>query len=67
MPISARSALDQTDAKGRARETILVVDNEPSIREVIAVILRRADYSVLLAADDCQAVSGDEYTERCYG
>lgn len=57
MPIPAKSALDRTDAKRRTRETILVVDNRPSIREAMAVILGRAGYSVLLAANPYEAAS----------
>jgi|ERR1022692_803062 DNA-binding NtrC family response regulator len=59
MPVSimAESTLDRTDVKRRRRETILVVDDEPSIRELVGTILGRAGYSVLVAANACEAAS----------
>jgi len=53
----AESSVVVTEAKRRGRETILVVDDEPSIRELIATILERAGYSVLLAVDALDAAS----------
>jgi two-component system, cell cycle sensor histidine kinase and response regulator CckA len=59
MPVSVmpEAAFDRMDAVRRKRETILVVDDEPPIRELIATILGRAGYRVLLAANGCDAGS----------
>lgn len=53
----AQPARDRTAAQHRGGETILVVDDEQPIRELLAAILRRAGYRVLLAANGCEAVS----------
>ncbi|HUD14511.1 MAG TPA: response regulator [Terracidiphilus sp.] len=59
MPVSimAESILDRTDVNRQSRETILVVDDEPAIRELLAAILGRVGYSVLVAANACEAAS----------
>jgi len=59
MPVSimAESILDRTAGKRRRHETILVVDDEPSIRELLSTILGRVGYRVLVAANACEAAS----------
>jgi two-component system, cell cycle sensor histidine kinase and response regulator CckA len=59
MPVSimAESTLDLTTVKRRRHETILVVDDEPSIRELLGTILGRVGYRVLVAANACEAAS----------
>ncbi len=57
VPILADSARDRTDCNRRAHHTILVVDDEASIRELMAAILRRAGYTVVLAANAHDAAS----------
>jgi CheY-like chemotaxis protein len=59
MPVStmAESTLDRTAVKRRRHETILVVDDEPSIRELLSTILGRVGYRVLVAANACEAAS----------
>ena len=42
------------------RQTILVVDDEPSIREVVTLYLQRAGYSVIVAADGQAALEALE-------
>jgi len=53
----AESTLDLSTVKRRRHETILVVDNEPSIRELLGAILGRVGYSVRVAANACEAAS----------
>jgi DNA-binding NtrC family response regulator len=55
--IMAESNFDRTDIRRQSRETILVVDDEPSIRELLGTILGRVGYSVLAAANACEAAS----------
>jgi DNA-binding response OmpR family regulator len=46
--------------ESRYRQTILVVDDEPSIREVVTLYLRRAGYRVIVAADGQAALEALE-------
>lgn len=57
MAILAKSARSRTAGKDRASETIMVVDDERPIRELVAAILVRAGYGVVLAADAREAAS----------
>jgi CheY-like chemotaxis protein len=44
------------DAEARAAHTILVVDDEPAVRRVIAAALRRHGYRVVEAAEGASAL-----------
>src|SRR5258708_38973599 len=43
------------DATGRRKTKVLVVDDEPAIREVLEMILQEWGYEVRLAADGAEA------------
>src|SRR4051812_36634556 len=43
-------------APERARPRILVVDDEPSMRELLGIVLRREGYDVLVAEDGRAAI-----------
>src|SRR5207237_9996366 len=43
-------------APERARPRILVVDDEPSMRELLGIVLRREGYDVLVAEDGGAAI-----------
>jgi DNA-binding response OmpR family regulator len=53
------SAMAETQAPGRGetRGTVLVVDDEPTITEVVSRYLRRAGYRAETAADGAQAIA----------
>ena len=57
MATLAESAGHRANSKGRTKETILVVDDEPSVRELLNTILARAGYRVRIAADAREALS----------
>src|SRR5262245_37377907 len=54
--MSARAA-DTTADEAPARPRILVVDDEPSMRDMLRTVLRRDGYEVLVAEDGRQALS----------
>ena len=45
-----------SDSRPRAVARILVADDEPSMRELLSIVLRREGYEVLLAASGAEAV-----------
>ena len=51
---SARAPADTGPASAKAR--ILIVDDEPSMREMLGIVLRRDGYDVLIAANGSQAI-----------
>jgi CheY-like chemotaxis protein len=56
-PALAAPAAASTSARGSAPARILVVDDEPAIREFLARILRRIGHEPLLAADGAAALA----------
>jgi CheY-like chemotaxis protein len=60
LPASPHSVLDRWDkiewVPPRGQETILVAEDEPQVRRVVAQILRRSGYRVLLASNGMEAV-----------
>ena len=56
-PSTATSSTDnQTSAESGAKPRILIVDDEPSMREMLRIVLRRDGYDVTVAANGKQAI-----------
>jgi two-component system, NtrC family, response regulator PilR len=56
-PSTATSPLETAaDVEGSAKPRILVVDDEPSMREMLRIVLRRDGYDVTVAANGAQAI-----------
>ncbi len=57
LPVAERSAYSAGERPGeRGRSTVLVVDDEPAVREFIAAVLGRRGYRVLTAGDGRDAL-----------
>jgi CheY-like chemotaxis protein len=71
LPVDLKDVSVNDDAENRlpaARgngETILVAEDEPPVRTIVARILRRAGYSVLEARDGQQAVDTFKENQHC--
>ena len=55
-PLSARPPAETADS-GATRPRILIVDDEPSMRDMLRIVLRRDGYDVLVAENGAQAVA----------
>ena len=55
--MTARSVVDAPVDETPAKPRILVVDDEPSMRDMLRIVLRRDGYDVLVAEDGRQAIS----------
>jgi two-component system, NtrC family, response regulator PilR len=53
---AARPADTQPNVEGGAKPRILIVDDEPSMREMLRIVLRRDGYDVTVAANGKQAL-----------
>jgi CheY-like chemotaxis protein len=56
-PAEARAEERASEPQANTRGTILVADDEPSVREFIGAVLHRAGYRVLAAADGREALA----------
>src|SRR6202789_3698968 len=54
--LDAPQASADADARGLARETVLIVDDEPSNRDLLAVVLRDENCDLLFAGDAAAAI-----------
>ena len=54
--MTARSVVDAPVDETSAKPRILVVDDEPSMRDMLRIVLRRDGYDVLVAEDGRQAI-----------
>ena len=56
-PSTAPSSTDtQTNVEASIKPRILIVDDEPSMREMLRIVLRRDGYDVTVAANGTQAI-----------
>ena len=56
-PSTAPSSTDtQTNVEASVKPRILIVDDEPSMREMLRIVLRRDGYDVTVAANGTQAI-----------
>jgi two-component system response regulator PilR (NtrC family) len=55
-PVPAEQEPAAADRPVRAKPRILIVDDEPSMREMLGIVLRRDGYEVLIAANGAQAL-----------
>jgi two-component system, NtrC family, response regulator PilR len=53
---AAPAAATQANAEAAAKPRILIVDDEPSMREMLRIVLRRDGYDVTVAANGTQAI-----------
>jgi PAS domain S-box-containing protein len=51
------SAPESSETASRTRQTVLVVEDEPTVRQMVARILRAGQHQVLVAADASEALS----------
>jgi two-component system response regulator PilR (NtrC family) len=52
-----KSASNDASAEGATKPRILIVDDEPSMRDMLRIVLRRDGFEVLLAANGVEAIS----------
>src|SRR5215210_9482599 len=57
----SRRQTDPTDAT--SERTILVVEDEPAVRELVIRVLRRTDHRILVAADADQVLARDDLAQ----
>jgi two-component system response regulator PilR (NtrC family) len=56
-PTPVRSSTQQADDEGAKKPRILIVDDEPSMRDVLRIVLRRDGYDVVVAENGNQAIA----------
>jgi two-component system response regulator PilR (NtrC family) len=56
-PVSARPPLDASLGSAATRPRILIVDDEPSMRDMLRIVLRRDGFEVVVAENGAQAVA----------
>jgi two-component system response regulator PilR (NtrC family) len=55
--VTSKSGANAAASEGGAKPRILIVDDEPSMRDMLRIVLRRDGYDVLLAANGAEAIA----------